>query len=238
MAVMMRGKAFCRMVENRLATTRSPFARPWSPFKHVPHKQIQPGIGNAVAFHVVPGHFNGHRVEVEGGGAGRPSSSAAMASTAVPQPMSVMLQSVPLRDLAKSQMKRRQADVVAWSPVPKAISAGTLRMRRLGKLLLQGFQLFGIRLFRDEQGIPDFQGEGAAPVLRRYPVLCLDFPDGPSEMFFQYKGILFRIAVNDNSDSFAPLICVMTAFGFPAMRSLQASSHLAADNLFQLQLMV
>ena len=74
-----------------------------------------------------------------------------------------------------------------------------------GKLLLQGFQLFGIRLFRDEQGIPDFQGRARLPVLRCYPVLCLDFPDGPSEMFFQYKGILFRIAVNDNSDGFAPL---------------------------------
>ncbi len=61
-----------------------------------------------------------------------PSFRAAIASTAVPQPMSVMVHDVFLRDLATSQMKRRQVDVVAWSPVPKAISAGTLRMLREG----------------------------------------------------------------------------------------------------------
>ena len=72
-----------------------------------------------------------------------PSFSAAMASTAVPQPMSVMLQAVPLRDLAASQMKRRQVDVVAWSPVPKAISAGTLRIWRAGNCFRRAVSFSG-----------------------------------------------------------------------------------------------
>ena len=144
MAAMICGKAFCSMVENRLATTRSPC---WdSEGFHLKTSSTNKSSCSAVtALRTMLCRATSMAMgsKSKAVACSAPSLSAAIASTAVPQPMSVMLHDVFLRDLAASQMKRRQVDVVAWSPVPKAISAGTLRMQREGNCFRRAARFSG-----------------------------------------------------------------------------------------------
>ena len=73
-----------------------------------------------------------------------------------------------------------------------------------GELFPQGGQILRRTLLRNDQCVPYFERRAFFPLLGRYPVLRLDFPDSSSKIFFQGQGVFFIIAVNGDSNRFPP----------------------------------
>ena len=132
MAASRRGKAFCNTVEKRLASTTSAccpgfglhsntsawkssrFSAP--PLRSILRAATSTAIGSKSKLTALAA----------------PSRKPARASTPVPQPISARFQLPGARLRTWSQSMRRHVEVVAWLPVPKARSAGNVRMMRWG----------------------------------------------------------------------------------------------------------
>ena len=64
-------------------------------------------------------------------------------------------------------------------------------------------ELFCFDLFRDNEVIPNFEVRTFGLCLTGDPVGRFDFPDAASEIVFQGNSIVFRLAINGDTDTLA-----------------------------------